>query len=114
MNTLDANTLSIALNLTTLVVFLGGAAVTFRKLSGKPERREITNDPLGVRHVPDCATRPELDALERRMTSTVQDLRADLARVDEQGRDDVKRLHERLDDLPGKFMALLKNSGAID
>jgi phosphoribosylaminoimidazole-succinocarboxamide synthase len=51
--------------------------------------------------------------LEQDMLAVQRDLKTAIDDFQEQGEERSRRIHERIDDIPNKMVALLKNTGAI-
>lgn len=92
---------------------IGGAVFVVRKLSGKPERREVSNDRLLVREDPPTATKPELEILRHGTEQRSNELRDQMGRLEQGMREDIQRIHERIDDLPSQIITILRNTGAL-
>lgn len=95
-----------------LLILLGGLAGIYlkmgqamRTMAGKGEAREITNDPLNVREVPEYMSRREggilLHALEMRLTHLEARFDKHIGEVQKTTdalRHDIESLRDRLDD----------------
>lgn len=62
--------------LSMLANFLGALALLWRRVSGKPEAREIKNDPLNVREADRFVTEKELKPLQDQVDGHSDDLAA--------------------------------------
>lgn len=89
-------------NLILLVTTVGNSILIFRKLSGKAELREIGPSPLTVQAAPVYATRAELAALEKSYEAIRDELR-----------EETLETRRRIDNLPDRIIAILRNTGAI-
>lgn len=89
-------------NLVLLASTVGNSILIARKVLGRPEVREISPQPLEVRGAVEYATKEDLMQLEKVGAAH----RAEI-------RQDIQRLHERIDSLPDRMIAILRNTGAI-
>lgn len=89
-------------NLILLLTTVGNSALIVRKLFGKSEPREITPQPLQISAAPVYATRSEL-----------AELAAHLNHLREEMRDENAETRLRIDNLPDRIIAILRNTGAI-
>ena len=82
------------------------------------------NGEIDVTNRPAPLTRAEWESQRSHINSAIEDCRVQLAQLQDSRsgeisamrvawRDDIQRIHERIDDLPDKIIATLKNTGAI-
>ena len=91
-----------------------------RRMSGRGEAREITNDPLNVRINGEFASRHELLELKTEVHQIAQRLGNLPEAMSASSEDRLARVHARIDELqgqisalPAQMVALLKNAGAL-
>jgi predicted nucleic acid-binding Zn-ribbon protein len=91
-----------------------------RRMSGRGDQQEITNDPLNVRVTAEFASRHELHALQQEVHSIAQRLVNLPDAMSAASEDRLTRVHSRIDELqaqmsamPNQIVALLKNTGAL-
>lgn len=111
--------------LVLLAAALAPVLLLWRKLSGRPEVREIQPNPLEVREAPQFVHKAEFFSQLQGITDRLNRMEASIAgmqaarhaeieslRVD--FRADIQRIHQRIDDLPDRIIATLKNTGALE
>jgi hypothetical protein len=91
-----------------------------RRMSGRGESREITNDPLNVRVAAEFASRHELHQVQLEVHQISQRLVNLPEAMSAASEDRLTRVHTRIDELqgqisalPSQMVALLRNTGAI-
>lgn len=119
--------ISLAFLLWQLLLLAGALSPTillWRKLSGRPEARIISPSPLEVREAVQYVTKAEsyvqhagvierLTRIEAQVAAMQVARATDLDQLRSDMRTDVQRLHERIDELPDRIIAMLRNTGAI-
>lgn len=106
-----------------LGIAVSGVAL-WRRINGKSDRLEIASQPLEVRAATEYVTRQEmmgqlqivsgrLSKIEAQIDAIQEGRHEDLSAFREELRQDLNRVHERIDNLPAQIVALLKNTGAI-
>lgn len=119
--------MSLAFLLWQLLILVGAISPTlllWRRLTGKPEARVISPSPLEVREAVQYVTKGELyvqhagvierlTRIEAQVAAMQVARQADLESLRADMRNDVQRIHERIDELPDRIIAMLRNTGAI-
>lgn len=98
----NASQAQLLFQLLLLAMTVGNTLVIFKKLMGKTERREIGPSPLTVQAAPDYATKAEL-----------RQLQVNFDAVRDEMREEIVETRRRIDSLPDRIIALLRNTGAI-
>lgn len=110
-------TVTLLIQLLELLAMLGGMLVVARKLAGHAERREVVNQPLRVREDPNPVTREEwqksIEELSARVTEVCERVDTMNATFRNDLRHDIERVHERIDGMPDRIVAILRNTGVI-
>ena len=89
-------------NLILLATTVGNSVLIIRRLFGKSEPREISPQPLQVTPAPVFATRAELT-----------ELAGHFAHLREELREETAETRRRIDNLPDRIIAILRNTGCI-
>lgn len=85
-----------------LAMTVGNTVLIIKKLMGKSERREIGPSPLTVQAAVEYATKAELLQVQAHFESVRDDMRAENMET-----------RARIDNLPDRIIAILRNTGAI-
>lgn len=97
---------------------LSGLAVSITTLfrQGKTQCRQIEPQPLRVELAKEFVTRSEMESLAHELRAHDEKRQAIYARMEQtrlELKTDINKVHERIDGLPDRIIATLRNTGAL-